>query len=96
MNCHCCNAAVTLARKARLRDVDPDADPGDGPPFAIAFVCQECYDVLNTVDGVGLIDVKLYQIDQASRFGKAPLFNRETFDDYQRREALTLGTADAS
>jgi hypothetical protein len=91
MNCHCCHIATTLARKVKIREVDPDPDPDVWPPFAVAFVCQECYQLLDTVDGVGLIATTMYQIDRRSRFGEAPLFNTEMHDDYQRVAALKLG-----
>jgi hypothetical protein len=89
MNCHTCHTAVPLARKVQIREVDADPER-TLPPFATAFVCQECYHMLDTVDGVGLIDGRLYQVDQASRFGKAPLFSRDMHDDYLRAEALKL------
>jgi hypothetical protein len=96
MRCHCCRTAVSLARKVRLREVDPDPDPDVLPPFAVAFVCQACYAMLNTVDGVGLVDHRMYQLDPPSRFGKAPLFTADMQADYARAEALKVGAAPAA
>ena len=94
MHCHTCHAAVTLARRVKLREVD-DADPEVRPPYAVAFVCQPCYALLYTSDGVGLIDEKMYQLAGPSRFGRAPLFSQEMADDFLQSGALKL-TADAS
>jgi hypothetical protein len=89
MHYHCCHTAVTIARKVKIREVDPD--PDIWPPFAVAFVCQGCYSAMNTTDGVGAVGQTMYQIDGPSRFGRAPLFTSEMADEYRRAEAVKLG-----
>src|SRR5262245_49342152 len=90
MHCHTCNNTTTLARKVRLLDLVEDDDPHRVPLYVTRFVCAGCYEVLNNVDGIGLIDGKLYRLDDASRFGKAAFYTSDMYDDYQQREALTL------
>src|SRR5262245_3052915 len=74
MHCHCCHTVVTLARMILIREVDGDPDPDVLPAFATAFVCQPCYQVLDTVDAVGPIDGTMYELEERSRFGQAALF----------------------
>ena len=83
MHCHTCQSSVSLARKVCLREAD-------GGPFAVAFVCTNCYPLLDTTDGVGLIDGGMYQLDEPSRFGKAPLYTAEMFEDWLRAKAVKL------
>ena len=53
MNCHCCDAAVSLARRVVILDLVADVEQNPSSPYRTAFVCQTCYEALDTTDGVG-------------------------------------------
>jgi hypothetical protein len=91
MECYTCHTAVPLARKVWVLTLAEDAASDPPKAFCTAFVCQPCYECLDTVDAIGLIDGRLYRLHDTSRFGKAPLYTAEMFDDYQRAEAVKLG-----
>jgi hypothetical protein len=94
MNCHTCHTDVPLARRVVILDLVAGQD--DLPsPYRTAFVCPQCYQCLDTTDGVGLIDGRMYLLDSHSRFGKAASYDRPMYDEYQRTEAVRL-TAEAS
>ena len=96
MNCHTCHTDVLLTHRVEILDL-VENDAQDPPKaFRAAFVCGTCYTRLDTVDAVGLIDGRLYKLDERSRFGKATLYGRSIFDYYQRRQALKLEPANAS
>ena len=96
MNCHTCHTDVLLTHRVEILDL-VETDALDAPKdFRTAFVCGTCYASLDTVDAVGLIDGRLYKLDERSRFGKATLYGRSIFDYYQRRQALKLKPANAS
>jgi hypothetical protein len=95
MNCHTCRTRITLARRVAILDLVVDDEQNLPSPYRTAFVCQTCYSHLDTTDRIGSVDGRMYMLAGPSRFGKAPLYTAEMFDDYQRCEALKL-TADAS
>jgi hypothetical protein len=91
MNCYSCRRDVSLVRRVKIRPC------GHGSyPYRWTFICRDCYRALDTVDGIGKADGKLYRLEDKSRANRAPIFNRERYDKYQRREALKLGVDDAS
>jgi hypothetical protein len=95
MNCHTCHTDVLLTHRVEILDL-VETDALDAPnAFRTAFVCGTCYTRLDTVDAVGLIDGRIYKLDERSRFGKAMLHGRSIFDYYQWREVLKLEPAEA-
>ncbi len=104
MECYTCGNDVTLTHHVKLRgDVHPSW--GSGPPpspeawrqyqeettYRSAFICRPCYGTLDSVDGVGEISGKVFNIAGQSRSGKAPVYNVDRYEAFQRAQAKRLG-----
>lgn len=104
MRCYCCESEVDQACHAKLRgDVSspegkfksPD-DPAYGAyvknaTFRSAFICSNCYEILDNDYGFGEIGGRMYGLAGASRGGKAALYNEKKYQAFQKRKAAELG-----
>src|SRR4051812_38230145 len=105
MKCHCCDRELPLLRHVQLRGGPTAVPPGgfrapDDPAYIryreehtyrSAFVCPACYDVLDSVTGMGEIGGRVYNIAGRSRGRKAPLYNQVKYDAFMRRKAREMG-----
>jgi len=106
MECFCCGSDVATGRHVKLRgDVRqgmPDAPYlsaayiayKESTTYRSSFVCESCYGVLDSVDGIGTIQGASYGIDGASRGGKAPKYTTERYAAFRLRQAIKHGLVD--
>jgi hypothetical protein len=103
MRCYCCNAAVSLARKVKLRpwrEFDPRLGGPDSAAYQVyreemtyrwAVVCHACYRLLDDEDGRAEIGARTHNLASASRGDRAAVINEEQYQAWQRKEANKLG-----
>ena len=104
MQCYCCQQAIKLARKVRLRPVR-GFDPAQGGPdsaayqsyrenmtFRWAFLCNACYRALDNEMGVAEIAMRGYfNLAGASRGDKATVVDEAKYQQFQRFQAKRMG-----
>jgi hypothetical protein len=95
MDCHCCRRDVSLVHRVQILDIILDGGRTERKGYRTAFICTACYEQLDTVDGIGQVGGQVFKLDDASRFSRAPLYDRSKYEEYRQAEAVKL-TADAS
>jgi hypothetical protein len=103
MHCYCCDQAIALARKVRLRCVDrieqisAEADEAtrlayvEELTFRWAVVCLACYRRLDNEVGGEEIGGHTFNLAGASRGDKAAIIDAVKYQAFQQREAAKLG-----
>lgn len=104
MKCYCCDREVTLVRHVKIRGNPFDApatitsfnDPAfleyrESATFRSAFVCEECYRVLDSRFGLAQIKGRVYDIAGQSRGGRPAVYNQAKYDAFIRKKARGLG-----
>jgi hypothetical protein len=106
MECFCCGSDVATGRHVKLggdvRQGMPDAPYlsaayiayKESTTYRSSFVCESCYGVLDSVDGIGTIQGSSYGIAGASRGGKAPKYTAERYAAFRLRQAIRHGLVD--
>ena len=99
MPCHCCRQDAALVRRVGIRG-DVDAIPAEGfsspddpayiayeeaCTYRAAFVCLDCYRILDSISGRGRIGGQVFNIDGRSRNGRATLYDKAKYAAYQKR-----------
>jgi hypothetical protein len=96
MDCYCCRRDVSLVHRVQLRGIVMDDEPPRSPlqpdynsfvnemAFRTAFICRECYESIDTVDGIGEVGGKMFQMADEWRNNQAPLYNWTKFDEYHQ------------
>jgi hypothetical protein len=105
MECYTCRRDVELTRHVKLRIAakmkEWESPPAPDSPaykhyveqwtYRTAFVCPGCYRDLDSLDGTAEIAGTLYNINGASRAGKAAVYDEKRHKAFQRRTAARLG-----
>jgi hypothetical protein len=103
MRCHCCSRQVPLGRKVKLRPFVDLVFFSDLPdPFSYhayvenmtfrwSFVCFACYRIIDSFDGTGQIDGKIWNLAGRSRGDRAAVVDEARWRAFERREADKLG-----
>jgi hypothetical protein len=99
VHCFCCEAAIRLARKVKLRSGNFHA-LGSGPPdpvaylayvedmtFRWAFICHACYRQLDVVPALAEISGRPFNMAASSCNDRAAIVNETKYQAFQRREA---------
>ena len=107
IRCYCCRVEVTETRRVMLRGDPlghpaswPTPMPGSpayeayrqDTTFRPAFVCGACYQTLDqSALGRAEIAGRWYNISSSSCIGRAPVYDRRKYDQYQRTQARKMG-----